>query len=81
MGTVQGVFVIQRIMDIVAQSLHLDPAEVRRRNFIQTHELPYNTAAGRLYDSGDYIGSLDKLLELADYAGLRREQEEAESQG
>ena len=80
-GTVQGVFVIQRIMDIVAQSLHLDPAEVRRRNFIQTHELPYNTAAGRLYDSGDYIGSLDKLLELADYAGLRREQEEARARG
>jgi carbon-monoxide dehydrogenase large subunit len=80
-GTVQGVFVIERIMDMVAHALRLDPAEVRRRNFIQPHQLPYNTAAGRLYDSGDYAGALDKLLELANYHSLRREQEKARARG
>jgi carbon-monoxide dehydrogenase large subunit len=76
-GTVQGVFVIERIMDMIAQSLSLDPAEVRRRNFIQPHEMPYPTVAGRLYDSGDYPGSLEKLLQLSEYQELRQLQQQA----
>ena len=80
-GTIQGVFVIERIMDMIAQALDMDPAEVRDRNFIQPNELPYETVAGRLYDSGDYPGSLEKLLQLSDYQDLRLAQKRARSNG
>ena len=53
----------------------MDPVEVRRRNFPK--DFPYTTATGLTYDSGDYIKTLDKALEVGDYAGLRRMQEEA----
>ena len=59
-GTVQGIFIIERLMDMVADRLGLDPVEIRRRNLIQSHEFPYATPAGRLYDSGDYLGALER---------------------
>ncbi len=80
-GILHGVFAIERSMDMIAHALGLDPAEVRRRNFIQPKELPYHTAAGRLYDSGDYPGSLERVLELSGYEDLRREQEKARRNG
>jgi carbon-monoxide dehydrogenase large subunit len=76
-GTVQGIFIIERLMDMVAERLGMDPVEVRRRNLIQSHEFPYATPAGRLYDSGDYPGALERVLRLADYNQLRRAQTEA----
>lgn len=76
-GTVQGIFVIERIMDMIATRLGLDPAEVRRRNLIQPYEFPYATPSGRLYDSGDYPGTLDRALRLCNYEGLREMQAEA----
>ena len=75
-GTVQGIFIIERLMDMVADRLGLDPVEIRRRNLIQSHEFPYATPAGRLYDSGDYLGALE-VLRLADYDQWRRVQAEA----
>ena len=77
MGTVQGIFIIERLMDMVADRLGLDPVEIRRRNLIQSHEFPYATPAGRLYDSGDYLGALERVLRLADYDQWRRVQAEA----
>ncbi len=76
-GAVQGAFTIERVMDMIAQRLGLDPVEVRRRNLIQAHEFPYATAAGRLYDSGDYLGALERVLRLANYDQLRQAQAEA----
>jgi carbon-monoxide dehydrogenase large subunit len=76
-GTVQGIFVIERVMDTIAERLGIDPAEVRRRNLIQPHEFPYATPAGRLYDSGNYPEALERVLRLADYDRLRRLQAEA----
>jgi carbon-monoxide dehydrogenase large subunit len=64
-------------MDMVADRLGMDPVEIRRRNLIQSHEFPYATPAGRLYDSGDYTGALERVLRLADYDQLRRVQAEA----
>ncbi len=80
-GTVQGVFVIERMMDMVAARLGLDPAEVRMRNFIQPQDQPFNTSAGRLYDSGDYPDTLAKLLDVSGYERLRAAQAEARAQG
>jgi carbon-monoxide dehydrogenase large subunit len=64
----------------------IDPAEVRRRNFIRPEQFPYASSGGReaggyVFDTGEYERALDRLLEVADYAGLRREQAEAREQG
>ncbi len=80
-GTVQGVFVIERIMDMLAAELGMDPADVRMKNFIQPQDQPFNTSAGRLYDSGDYPDTLAKLLEVSNYQRLREEQAEARARG
>ena len=80
-GTVQGIFVIERVMDMLADKLGLDPADVRMKNFIRPQDQPFNTSAGRLYDSGDYPDTLAKLLEVSDYQKLRKEQAEARARG
>jgi carbon-monoxide dehydrogenase large subunit len=58
-------------MDLIARELHLDPAEVRRKNFIAPEAFPYQTPTGLTYDSGNYARALDRALELVDYAGWR----------
>ncbi len=80
-GTVQGVFVIERMMDMVADELGLDPADVRMTNFIQPQDQPFHTSADRLYDSGDYPETLAKLLEVSNYQQLREEQARARERG
>ncbi len=74
-------YVWERMMDRVAQALNLSPLEVRRRNFIQPHEMPYQTPSGNVYDSGDYPGLLQSLLEHIDYDKLRAEQQRARQRG
>jgi carbon-monoxide dehydrogenase large subunit len=79
-GRPQAAIVMERLIDRVARALELDPAEVRRRNFIQPHEFPYALGiTGRdgkslVYDSGDYPALLRRALELADYERFRKEQ-------
>ncbi|HKA55329.1 MAG TPA: xanthine dehydrogenase family protein molybdopterin-binding subunit, partial [Candidatus Binatia bacterium] len=80
-GRPEAAFVAERVMDAVAAELKLDPAEVRRKNFIAKEAFPYPTPAGLMYDSGDYAAALDKALEIVDYAALRREQEELRKRG
>lgn len=86
-GQPQGVFVIERAMDRIAAHLGLDPAEVRRVNTIGNDAFPYDTGLTNLlggaveYESGDFLGTLDKALELADYKGLRARQVEARKAG
>ena len=80
-GTVQGVFVIERVMDMLADELGLDPADVRMKNFIQPQDQPFHTSADRLYDSGDYPDTLAKLLEVSNYQQLREEQARARERG
>ena len=74
-------YAVERVMDRIAAELDLDPAEVRRRNFIPDGSFPYLTATGREHDSGAYGETLDRALELAGYQDLRREQQEARRQG
>ena len=69
------------VMDAIARTLALDPAEVRRRNLIPTGAFPYRTPTGRLHDSGDYHRGLEMALELANYAGLRAEQARLRERG
>ena len=81
MGPPPHNFVLEQLMDIAAQSLDLDPAEIRRRNFIPADQFPYTIPSGQEYDSGDYEATLDKVLEIGGYAKLREEQAEARKQG
>ena len=71
-GRPEGAYYIERLVDLVAARAGLDPAEVRRRNFIET--FPYHGATRLTYDSGDYDAALRVALERADYAHWRREQ-------
>ena len=68
----QHLWFTERIMDIVAQELNLDPVEVRKKNYIRADEMPYETPNGCVYDSGDYAQCLDKALELIDYPTIER---------
>ena len=70
-GGPESAFCMERTVDLIARDLGLDPAEVRRRNFIPTDGFPYETPTGLTYDSGDYEKGLDRALELADYQGWR----------
>ena len=80
-GRPEAIFMIERMMDRLAAELEMDPADLRLRNFIGAGEFPYKNPAGLNYDSGDYSGTLKKLLEVADYRRLREEQRSARAQG
>ena len=80
-GRPEATHMIELTMDALAAELGLDPLEVRRRNFIPADAFPYETAIGMVYDSGNYAGTLDKLLEHVDYEGFRAEQERLRSDG
>jgi carbon-monoxide dehydrogenase large subunit len=67
-------YFIERMIDVLARKLKLDPADVRRKNFIKKEQFPYQSALGWEYDSGDYHTAFDKALKAVDYAGLREEQ-------
>jgi len=72
---------VERMMDLLAAELRMDPAELRLKNFIGADEFPYATATGLSYDSGDYAAPLKKAMEVADYNGLRQEQAKAREAG
>jgi carbon-monoxide dehydrogenase large subunit len=74
-GRPEATQILERALDIFAAELSLDPAEVRRRNFIDAGAFPFTTASGATYDCGDYAGALERALEHADYEQLRAEQE------
>jgi carbon-monoxide dehydrogenase large subunit len=80
-GRPEATYVIERLMDRVAQELKLDPAVVRRKNFIRPGDFPYKTATGLTYDSGNYATALDQALKIAGYDKLRREQKALRSRG
>jgi carbon-monoxide dehydrogenase large subunit len=80
-GRPEATFFIERAMDILAHKLDMDPAELRRRNFIEKDAFPYATKGGLTYDSGDYEPALDLALEKSGYQELRREQEQLRQQG
>jgi carbon-monoxide dehydrogenase large subunit len=70
----EAVYLVERMIDVLAQKLNIDKAVIRSRNFIQEAQFPYRSATGFDYDSGNYQPALDKVLAAVDYAGLRAEQ-------
>jgi aerobic carbon-monoxide dehydrogenase large subunit len=75
-GRPEATYLVERIVDVVADRLGLDPADVRRKNFILPEEFPYLTPIGTSYDTGNYSPALDRLLAMADYKDLLRQQAE-----
>jgi aerobic carbon-monoxide dehydrogenase large subunit len=85
-GRYEGTFVRERLVDLVATTLGLDPTDVRRRNFIRPDEMPYDVGGASLgqriiYDCGDYAAALEAALALVDYPALRAEQARARAGG
>ena len=74
-------FESERMVDLLAEKLGMDPVAVRRKNLIPADAFPYRSPTGGLYDSGDYPATLDKALEIAKYDDLRREQAKARAAG
>jgi carbon-monoxide dehydrogenase large subunit len=80
-GRPEGNFLIERLMDEAARALRIDPAAIRRRNFIPAGAFPYRTATGNVYDSGDYRAAFDRALDRAGYDALRAEQTRRRARG
>ena len=74
-------FETERMMDLLAAKVGLDPVEIRRKNLIARDAFPYRTPTGGLYDSGDYQTTFDRALETAKYDDLRRQQSKARAEG
>ena len=86
-GRPYGIYAVERMIDTIARELKIEPAEVRRRNFVRADQMPYETGAKLRdgmpvrYDSGDYHACQEKALELADYAGFAARQAAARAEG
>jgi 2-furoyl-CoA dehydrogenase large subunit len=77
----QHLWFTERIIDIVAQELGFDPVEIRKKNYVQPEQMPYETPNGCVYDSGDYPRSLDLVLELIGYDRIEERRRDAAARG
>lgn len=86
-GPIRGVarsqanFALERLIDMLARKMALDPVEIRRRNLVRPEQMPYRTISGLMRDSGDYAATLDLALTTLDYANLKIEQAALRAQG
>jgi len=77
----EAVYLVERMVDVLAAELEMDPAELRLRNFIRPEQFPYANATGWEYDSGEYETAMRKALDMAGYDELRHEQAQARERG
>jgi carbon-monoxide dehydrogenase large subunit len=77
----EAVYLVERLVDVLADELGMDPAELRLRNFIRPEQFPYPNKTGWEYDSGDYERAMRLVLDMAGYDELRREQAEKRARG
>jgi aerobic carbon-monoxide dehydrogenase large subunit len=80
-GRPEATFTLERLMDMAARRLNLDPAELRRRNLIRREQLPYTAATGLVYDAGDFSGNMEHALKLADWGGMPQRRAESRVRG
>jgi len=80
-GRPEATYVIERVIDVVGRELGLSPDEIRRRNFIRPQQMPFKTALGNVYDSGDFEAIMDAGMAAADWAGFEQRRHQARSQG
>jgi len=80
-GRPEASYLLERLVDRAAAVMNMDPIEIRRQNFIQPEDFPYQTPVALEYDTGDYGAAVDKALELADYANFDKRKAESASRG
>jgi aerobic carbon-monoxide dehydrogenase large subunit len=80
-GRPEATYFVERAMDMLARELNMDPADLRRKNFIQPNQFPYQTQMGAVYDSGDYDKALNAALKAANWDGLKAERDQARKDG
>src|SRR5262249_34384358 len=80
-GRPEATYFVERAMDMLARELKMDPADLRKKNFIQPHQFPYATQMGAVYDSGDYAKALDLALKNANWEQLKKERDAARAEG
>ena len=80
-GRPEATYLLERMADLTARAIGMDPAEFRRKNFIPAGKFPYQTPVAFAYDSGNYGPALDRALQMLDYKKLRAEQEAARKEG
>ncbi|HVC34695.1 MAG TPA: molybdopterin cofactor-binding domain-containing protein [Chloroflexota bacterium] len=80
-GRPEATYAVERLVDLLAAEIKLDPVEIRRKNFIPKSAFPHTVASGLVYDSGDYDAALDKALQMVNYQQFRSEQAAARQKG
>ncbi|HEV2021478.1 MAG TPA: xanthine dehydrogenase family protein molybdopterin-binding subunit [Terriglobales bacterium] len=80
-GRPEATYIIERMVDVAAGALKMDPAEIRRKNFPKASQFPFNTSTGIIYDSGNYQETLKRALRMAGYDKLRARQKAGWKQG
>ena len=80
-GRPEAAYTIERLVDEAARVMGIDRLEMRRRNFIKPEQMPYKTAAGRTYDTGEFNGHMTRALEVIDWDGFSSREAESKSQG
>jgi carbon-monoxide dehydrogenase large subunit len=80
-GRPEATYVVERIVEVAAREMKIDPAELRRRNFVQPNQFPYQTPVALQYDSGNYEKALDEALKLGDYKGFPARKAESAKRG
>jgi aerobic carbon-monoxide dehydrogenase large subunit len=80
-GRPEAIYLVERLMDQAAAEMKMDPAELRRRNFIQPSQMPYKTPMGEKFDSGNFPHMLDRILERADWKGFAARRDESRKRG
>lgn len=80
-GRPEATYLIERLMDMAARQLAIAPDEIRRRNFIRPEQMPFTTASGATYDSGDFRRNMEDAMAAADWAGMAARRNEAGARG
>ncbi|MEO8156391.1 MAG: xanthine dehydrogenase family protein molybdopterin-binding subunit, partial [Betaproteobacteria bacterium] len=80
-GRPEAIYLVERLMDQAAAEMKMDPAELRRRNFIQPAQMPYKTPMGEKFDSGNFPHMLERILDKADWKGYATRREESRKRG
>ncbi len=80
-GQPEATFVMERLIDLAARKLHIDPVEIRKKNMIRKEEFPYVNATGTVYDSGSYVECLDKAAEMMEYRNFEKKKQNSSASG
>jgi carbon-monoxide dehydrogenase large subunit len=80
-GRSEAIYLIERMVDMYAREIGMDPSEVRRRNMVKGEQMPFENRLGWIYDSGDYVSALDRALEMVGYGDVDARRKEAQERG